>query len=733
MNAKHFIPAALSLAVLSACGSGGGGNNPSGLLYDAPIAGVSYSSGSVTGSTDKDGKFFYEAGKKVSFKLGDVVLGTVDGSLGTVTPFDLAGDSARTGNLASMNLLRFLQSIDADNNPDNGIEIPAAAAAALTGVSLDFSKKQEGKLTSLVKQIAGPERELRDEWSAWSHVKASLAKLGVKLPEASGKVSAKIIGFNDFHGALDIPQSTITAADPADASKTLRIPAGGVAYFASLMNQLKAKNPNHAVVSAGDMIGGTPLVSALFVDEPTIEAMNQIGIDFNGVGNHEFDKGYKEVLRMQYGGCEKNTPLATCAGNDNAFAGANFRMLAANVKYKDSGKTIFPAYGTKVFNGIPVAFIGMTLEGTPTIVTPAGISNLNFGKEPEAVNALVPQLKAQGIEAIVVIIHEGGVQTGLFNACTNLSGPITGILDKLDPAVDLIVSGHTHQAYNCNYESADKSRRFLLTSAAANGRLLSEIDIELDPKTRDIVSKKAANLIVASEGFGTTQTHAAFPVLSKDAGLAAHVQKYKALAAPLEQRTIGKINATITRTQNGAGESALGDAIADAQLAATKAANLGGAQIAFMNPGGIRADLTFNGDGTVTYGNLFTVQPFGNSLVVVSLTGAQLKALLEQQWTTGRGRILQVSEGFRYRYDATAPENAKVLSMTLNDQPIVPETKYRVTMNSFLATGGDGFTVFAAGTERLGGALDVDAFEDYFKAKSPLSPATLLNRIERVN
>jgi 5'-nucleotidase len=503
------------------------------------------------------------------------------------------------------------------------------------------------------------------------------------------------------------------------------VPAGGVEYLATHISNLRAQNPNTVVVSAGDLIGASPLLSALFHDEPTIEAFNLIGLDFNAVGNHEFDEGWHELVRMQEGGCH---PVDGCLDGDD-FAGADFQFLAANVVRQDNGKTIFPAYKVRSFANAKIAFIGMTLEGTPAIVTPSGISDLNFLDEADTVNALIPELKQKGIETIVVVIHEGADQsTGDAvtdpNACVGISGPIVDIVNRFDDEVDVVISGHTHQPYNCVIDNK------LVTSSFSFGRLVTKVDLTIDRATGEVVSMAAENKIVTRD-------------VPKASLLTALMAKYNAVAAPLANRVVGTITASILRANNAAGESALGDVIADAQLYATTPAELGGAVIAFMNPGGIRADLTYasssagEGDGVVTYGEVFTVQPFGNSMVTMTLTGAQIETLLEQQFSgCGPGttnRILQVSSGFSYAWSASAPACSKVdpASITLNGTPIDLAASYRVTVNSFLADGGDSFPILTQGTDRLGGAVDTDAFEAYMAAFSPVAPGPQ-NRITRL-
>lgn len=539
---------------------------------------------------------------------------------------------------------------------------------------------------------------------------AASASMSAAQAKPSGTVNVQILALNDFHGNLLPPSGS--------SGRVGTIDAGGVEYLATHINNLRALNPNTVVVSAGDMVGASPLISALFHDEPTIEAFNLIGLDFNAVGNHEFDEGWSELVRLQEGGCH---PVDGCLDGDD-FAGAEFQFLAANVTRKDNGKTIFPAYKMRSFAGAKIAFIGMTLEGTPSIVTPSGIADLNFLDEADTVNALIPELKAKGIETIVVLIHEGGVQSSPapYNGCVGISGPIVDIVNRFDDEVDVVISGHTHQPYNCTIDGK------LVTSAFSFGRLVTKIDLTIDRETGEVTTMAADNRIVTRD-------------VVKDSFLTALVNKYNALVAPIANRVIGSITGNITRTTNAAGESALGDVIADAQLYATADPANGGAVIAFMNPGGIRADLTYagspagEGDGNVTYGESFTVQPFGNNLVTVTMTGAQIDTLLEQQFV-GCGqtsnRILQVSNGFTYSWSSSAPACNKVdpTSIKLNGVTLDPAGSYRVTMNSFLADGGDGFTTFTLGTDRLGGAVDTDALEAYFAVFSPVAPGPM-NRI----
>jgi 5'-nucleotidase len=523
------------------------------------------------------------------------------------------------------------------------------------------------------------------------------------LPNA--RLAVTILAINDFHGNLRPPLGGIAIADSKDARKKIAIPAGGAEHMATLVKDLRARKKNSAFVAAGDLIGASPLLSALFHDEPTIASLSAMGLEITAVGNHEFDEGRDELLRMQNGGCH---PTAGCKG-PHPFTGAKFRYLAASTIDRRTGQTLLPAYEIKEFEGIPVAFIGLALKSTPNIVSPSGVAGLEFRDEAETVNALVPQLRQRGIEAIVVLIHEGGLPTGGYNECPGISGPIVDIVAKLDKAVDLVVSGHTHRAYRCVIDGR------LVTSADKFGTIVTEIEIEIDRKTRDVVSARADNLIVRTD------------VYAKDPEQTALIAAYDALVKPLAERPVGSITATLSREEGPTGESVLGDIIADAQLAATRSPHDGGAVIAFTNAGGIRTGVPKIGDGTVTYADLFAAQPFGNTLVTLTMTGAQIKTLLEQQWLNQpKPRILQVSKGFSYTWDDKRPPGDFVAAdaITLDERPLDPAARYRVTVNSFLADGGDGFSMLKEGTDPHIGPFEVPALEDHFKANSPLSPHT---------
>ena len=529
------------------------------------------------------------------------------------------------------------------------------------------------------------------------------------LAQTAAPVELRILAINDFHGYLQPPPGGIAIASPEDKTKKTIVPAGGSERMATLVKELREGHRNTIFVAAGDLIGASPFLSAMFHDEPTIESLSMMGLAISSVGNHEFDEGKDELLRMQNGGCH---PVDTCQG-PHPFLGAKFRYLAASTFEKSNGKTVFPPYEIREFEGIPIAFIGLTLKGTPNIISPASAAGLEFRDEAETVNALVPELKARGVEAIVVLIHEGGVPTGDYNECPGISGPIVEIVKKFDRAVDVVVSGHTHRAYVCEIDGR------LVTSGDKYGTLVTAIDLKLDPKTRDVIGARAENIIVR------------IAKLAKDPEQTALIESYDRLAAPIANRPAGSVTATLSRVPNAAGESVLGDIVADAQLAATRAGESGGAVMAFTNPGGVRADIARREDGAVTYADIFSSQPFRNQLVTLTLTGKQIRDMLEQQWQDPkRPRILQVSKGFFYAWDAGKGDGERIVAekMTLNGQPIDPAASYRVTVNNFLALGGDGFTVLKDGSAPQFGLYDVDALYGYFRANSPIGP-TAADRI----
>lgn len=548
----------------------------------------------------------------------------------------------------------------------------------------------------------------------------SIAAGGEKR-HAKKDVTLQLLSFNDYHGWLEEPTG-------ADATLGLRLdPAGntvgGGEYLATTLKSLRGGAKHSVTATAGDLIGGTPFLSGLFHDEPSVESLEAMGLDVSGVGNHEFDEGLTELLRIQNGGCH---PLDGCYFPEAPYDGASFPWLAANVVYDGTRRTVLPPTWVTRVGGVKVGFIGMTLEDTPTLVAQAGIRGLDFLDEVEAANAAVRKLKKRGVRTIVVLLHEGGIQTGTYGQCAGISGPIVQIAANLHPEIDVVVTGHTHQPYICTITDP-KGQPRMVTSASSFGRVVTETQIVINRRTGNVRREQV-----------TSTNHLVLRTVAKDATQTAILEKWRAKAAPIANRVVGTITADIVRSPNRNTESSLANLIADAQLSATEAPGDGGAQIALMNPGGVRADLTFapspniptDQPGQVTYGEAFTVQPFGNLLVTMDLTGAQLEQVLEQQAVTARpgGRdilILGVSRGFSFRYCTTCANGARIdpASMTLNGTPISPTGTYRVTVNNFLADGGDSFTVLTQGTNRLGGGDDLAAFTAYLGANSPVAPA----------
>jgi 5'-nucleotidase len=517
--------------------------------------------------------------------------------------------------------------------------------------------------------------------------------------EPPATVRLRILAFNDFHGHLEPPPQGLVVADEAAPGKTRRIPAGGVAHLAGALRDLRRGEPHAVVVAAGDLVGASPIVSSLLHDEPTVDALSRAGLEASSVGNHEFDHGYRELLRLQ--------------------SMARFQWLAANVIDTATGRALLPPYVVREYGGIPVAFVGAVLRSTPQIVSPNGIRGLQFRDEAASVNALVPELRARGVEAIVLLIHQGGRSTTPAGAtgCDDFDGPIVAIMKRLDPAVDLVVSGHTHEAYVCRVDGR------LVTSAGSFGRLVTAIDVTLDRGTRDVVSASARNHVVDPARF------------APDAAIEAEVRRVAKLSEDRAGRVVGRIVGEFTQATGAAGESNLGDLVADAHLAAMREA---GAEVAFTNRGGLRAPLAARRPGgEVTFGDVFASQPFGNTLVAMTLSGEQLLRLLESQWRSAAvndARVLQVA-GLAYAWDGTRPRGRRVVpgSVRIGEKPLDPAASYRVAVNSYLAEGGDGFALFTQGTDRVGGPPDAEALERYIGGRTLRAepPGARITRIDR--
>ncbi|WP_406401231.1 bifunctional metallophosphatase/5'-nucleotidase [Streptomyces sp. NBC_00879] len=542
-------------------------------------------------------------------------------------------------------------------------------------------------------------------------------------------VDVQLLSFNDLHGNLEPPAGSAGRVTHTNADGTTKtIDAGGVEYLATHLREARKDNRYSITAAAGDMIGASPLLSGLFHDEPTIEALNKLNLDVTSVGNHEFDEGARELARMQNGGCHKTDG---CYESGTTFEGADFPYLAANVTKEKTGKPLLDPYFIWKKNGVKIGFIGVTLEGTPNVVTAEGVKGLKFGDEVETINKYTKVLERKGVKSIVALIHEGGLpaSTSYNYNCDSpgpgdgVSGPIVDIAKKISPQVDALVTGHTHQAYACTIPDPSGKPR-TVTSAASFGKLYTDTTLTYDRRTGDIVRTAVASA-----------NHVVTRDVAKAEDMTALIQRWNKLAAPIASRPVGYISADIENPFEAV-EKPLGNLITDAQQEGLAAADKGGAQIAFMNPGGIRAGLVHKasgseGDGVVTYGEAFTVQPFTNMMNVVDLTGAQLITALKQQVSGANQaapKILQVSKGFTYTLDLTKTGADRIVdsSVKLNGEAIDPAKTYRVAMNEFLAGGGDGFPVFKEHKNKLVGASDLEILNAYLAAHSsasaPLAP-----------
>ncbi|MGW0287075.1 bifunctional metallophosphatase/5'-nucleotidase [Streptomyces sp. NPDC003236] len=535
----------------------------------------------------------------------------------------------------------------------------------------------------------------------------------------------QLLSFNDLHGNLEPPSGSSGRVTELQADGTTKtIDAGGAEYLATHLRQARQGHPYSVTAAAGDMVGASPLLSGLFHDQPTIEALNKLKLDVTSVGNHEFDEGAKELARLQNGGCH---PTDGCYG-DEKFQGADFPYLTANVLDDRTDRPLLKPYWVWKKKDVKIGFIGVTLEGTPDIVSADGVKGLKFKDETETINKYAKVLQRQGVQSIVALIHEGGFPaSGAYNydcdsagAGSGISGPIVDIAKNVTPAVDALVTGHTHNAYVCTIPDPSGRPR-MVTSASSFGRLYTDTTLTYDHRTGDIVrtAVKSANRVVSRD-------------VPKAADMTGLIAKWNTLAAPIGNRPIGWIAGDINNTGT---ESPMGDLIADAQLAHGKELDPK-TSLALMNPGGVRAGLTYaakgaEGDGVVTYAEGFTVQPFANTVNLQDFTGAQLVQVLKEQVSgpnAAAPKILQPSAGLTYTLDMTKSGADRVVtdSIRLNGATIDPAATYRVATNSFLAGGGDGFPTLGQGTNDLVGSDDLAALAKYLTANSsatnPIAP-----------
>ncbi len=572
-----------------------------------------------------------------------------------------------------------------------------------------------------------------------------LLALALALPAAAAHldpVPVRLLGINDFHGHLEAASNVLFLADPGagPGAPQLRVATGGAAALSGLLSTLRAGSTYSLTVAGGDLIGASPLVSTLFRHETTVEILNDMGLEVSALGNHEFDAGAAELQRMIRGGCAPTKPddiIASCS--HDKYQGARFQYLGANV-VDAQGRHIIAPYTVKHFDGIPVGIIGAVTKTTPQLVVPSGIAGLRFQDEADAVNRAADALRAKGVRAMVALFHEGielGTNTnrGDWNdtTCPNAHGPLLDIARRLAPEIRVIFSGHTHQGYRCEIGGR------LLIQGTSYGRGVSVVDIELDRSTRAMLPPvRSLNLPVMNERTEAPARErlidaapapfaAALRETKPDAKVAEKVARYVTLVAPKANRSAGRIAGPFTRS--GTADSSAGRLVADAQFAATRAE---GSQVAFMNPGGIRANLECAAPPcAVTFGQAFTMQPFGNSLVVMTLTGAQLKEMLEsQQQAAADPKYLQPSAQFTYTWTDAAPRGSRVSDMRLDGQPVDLARNYRVTVNSFLAEGGDGFSAIKDGTAQKGGGQDIDALLAYLgSAERTPAPTPRINRV----
>jgi len=547
---------------------------------------------------------------------------------------------------------------------------------------------------------------------------ASLAVVGCSKPEPrSGEaptdeiaetsasnetVEVHVAAWNDFHGHLESPAGTV----PTDDGE---VRAGGAALLAGWLDEFRAEHAHTSSVVAGDLIGASPLISALYHDEPTVEVMNEIGLDAVAVGNHEFDEGWRELLRIAGGGCH---PEDGCR-EGTTYAGADFPYLAANV-YRENGERLFDPYIVREFDGVQVAFVGMALDDVPSIVVPSSIEGLTFENEVETLEKIVPELRDRAVEAIVALIHEGGIPKDPsvvdVDACPGLEGPIDEIVRRSPDAVDAFVTGHTHHAYICRVDGR------LVTSAMSKGRIVTDLSLTVHAESGDVSEVSADNHILRTDG-------------PKSEKIAELVGEFETRAERKAEEPVGRVASPLSREPDDDGEMELGSVIADAQLAATRSDETGGAQFALMNPGGIRGSLKGSADGEgggpVTYGDLHAVQPFRNQVLVVTLTGCQLHEILEAQWRErDHATILQVSRGLRYTWHPDRPPGDRVdpEDVEIRGQSLDLEAEYRVAVNNFLAEGGDEFSTFTERTDTFYGPLDIKALRMYIEEHSPVAP-----------
>jgi 5'-nucleotidase len=554
---------------------------------------------------------------------------------------------------------------------------------------------------------------------------AALALAGCTTPppatvNPAPTVDINLVALNDFHGNLEASRYKYKSYPDLQEHTVV---AGGADVVAGALQAWRKEDSELVLVGAGDLIGASPAMSSMWADEPTIGAMNLLGLRVTSVGNHEFDQGRFELLRQQNGGCDSPRPDKACKYTPT-YDGAKFSYLAANVIDSKTGKPFMPAYRIEQAHGVKIGFIGAVLEGTASVALASGIAGLQFGDEADAINRVLPELRAQGVGVFVVLIHQGGHTDSAPQQpdCSDLKGDIVDVVKRLDPAIRLVVSGHSHTGYLCRVDGR------LVTQADMGGHLMSRIKLKVDPVTNTVREVSASNVLITAD---------AFPA---DPAMSAYLQAVRARSTAQLTLPVARLAVqTVSKTVEDNGESPLGDVVADSTLYGARAE---GAQIGFMNNGGMRKDLDAGSDLVTNQGQARAVLPFGNSLVVMDLTGDQIRALLEQQWQDEEAEergLLQVSTGFSYRWNGKRQPGHRVVpgSIRLNGVRLAPAKTYRVSMNNFLAEGGDKFSMFAEGIRRKPtGVRDIDAFIAYLaqrqKEGKPAGAVASAGRIVRV-
>jgi 5'-nucleotidase len=513
-----------------------------------------------------------------------------------------------------------------------------------------------------------------------------------------GPLDINLVAINDFHGNLE-PSKYVLRQDADEKKDKETIQAGGIDVLKGALDAFRKEDKDLLFVAAGDLVGASPALSSMWADEPSIVAMNRMGLVASSLGNHEFDQGSKELLRQQHGGCDSPRPAKACQLSKE-FKGAGFTYLATNV-IDQTGRNLVPGWKIVDVKGVKIGLVGAVLKDTPSVAVASAIKGLSFLDEADSINKVLPEMRAAGAQVFVVLIHEGGHTGEAFDKvnCDGLEGPIVGIVKKLDPAIRLVITGHSHKGYLCKVDGR------VVTQADAAGHLLSRIRMRVDPATGKVEDIDVRNVVMAPGAF------------TPDPELAAYLRDVRARSQAELAKPIARIGSGLARKENDNGESPVGDLIADAIVAATRSQ---GVQVGFMNPGGIRKDLEVGEGGVVSFGQAQAVLPFGNTLVVMDLTGAQLREVLEQQWRRegAHGYMLQVSRSLSYEWDSTRPVGQRVLpgSLKVDGKPVEDGKTYRVVANNFLADGGDNFPALAKGTNRNDtGMRDLDALVAHMK------------------